>query len=438
MKYTATTTSAAITLSAADLYSAHIARGHAAAMRAVRRAVIRAAVKADPSVMQGVHAAMREAMVTPVQDARARSMEDLLGVMQTAPLPQEARSAASKERAAIMAAFRAAVNAAGRAALAAAVRVAPATLNTDGKPYAPGMIRAALQVARKVLARACEHGGTDTQRTALQELDRVNATAVRYDTALYSWEASAPAVLGALAAVGHDAQDMYAAAMAGIVGGYTFPKGAHKGERLGGVSDNGSSPREHIRAAYLTANASMNAQRSATVRELSTDYVREQGGDLVAIGTAIARIITADERWTLSDVAPEARVAIETIREHLPRALALCRPVQREIAALLARGCSVAQIADKTGRDRRTVQRNIAIMRGTCAAYIREHAPELLPMVKAAGYDAFDTAQTAADSNKHRTEAAQARKKAANAEYCKAYRERKRAAAAAAAQTAAK
>lgn len=396
MKYIATTNNAAVALSAADLYAAHIVRGHAAAMRAVRRAVIRAAVKADPSVMQGIHAAMREAMEA--------------------------------------AQTRAAVKAAGRAALAAAVRVAPATLDTDGKPYAPGMIRAALQVARKVLTRACEHGGTDTQRTALQELDRVNATAVRYDTALHSWEASAPAVVGALAAVGHDAQDMYAAAMAGIVGGYTFPKGAHKGERLGGVSDNGSSPREHIRAAYLTANASMHAQRSATVRELSTDYVREQGGDLVAIGTAIARIITADERWTLSDVAPETRVTIEAIREHLPRALALCRPVQRDIAALLARGCSVAQIADRTGRDRRTVQRNIAIMRGTCADYIREHAPELLPMVKAAGYDAFEAAQTAA-RGQGRTEEGKRRDAANAAERMRKYRERKRAAAAA--QTAA-
>ncbi|MBE5775236.1 MAG: hypothetical protein E7337_15140, partial [Clostridiales bacterium] len=132
MLYNANTARASVTLPAADLYAAALANGgHAAAMRAVRRAAIRAAVKADPAAMRDVHAAMLDTLTAaPADHVRER------------------------------------VNAAGRAALAAAVRVAPATLTPDGLPYAPGMIRAAVMVARKTLVHACEHGGTDTQRAA--------------------------------------------------------------------------------------------------------------------------------------------------------------------------------------------------------------------------------------------------------------------------------
>ena len=363
MYYNANTSRASVTLPALSLYAAHVPSGHAAAMRAVRRAAIRAAVKADPAAMRDVHAAMVETMNADPAHVRA------------------------------------AVNAAGRAALASAVRVAPATVTPDGLSYASGMVRAALQVARKTLSRACEHGGTDTQRIALQDLDRVNAAAVRYDVAGYDWDASTPAVLAVLADVGHDAQDMYAAAMQGIVSGYTFDKGMHKGETLHGTATPDSNPREHVRAAYLTANKAMHAQRAAAAREVWTEYIREEGGDLVAVGVAIARIIKGGECWTETDVPAASRVDVDAIREHLPRALALCRPVQREIAGLLARGYSVDAIARKLERDRRTVQRNIAIMRGTCAEYIRENAPSLLPMFNADKYAAQAVEKEAAKDN---------------------------------------
>lgn len=398
MYYNANTPRASVTLSAADLYAAALAGGHAAAMRAVRRAVIRAAVKADPAAMRDVHAAILDTLTAAPSDHVC-------------------------ER----------VNAAGRAAVAAAVRVAPATLTPDGLPYAPGMIRAALQVARKTLVHACEHGGTDTQRVALQDLDRVNAAAVRYDVAGYDWEASTPAVLAVLADVGHDAQDMYAAAMQGIVSGYTFDKGTHKGETLHGTATPDSTPREHVRAAYLTANKAMHAQRAAAAREVWTEYIREDGGDLIAVGVAIARIIKGGECWTETDVPAASRVDVVAIREHLPRALSLCRPVQREVAGLLARGYSVDAIARKTGRDRRTVCRNIAIMRGTCAEYIREHAPTLLPMFSADKYTAAADERTAAaahdkGADSRRTEAGKAAHKAAhNAAYYREYRARKKA-----------
>ena len=404
MLYNANTARISVTLSAADLYAAHVAEGHPAALRIVRRAAIRAAVKADPACMRDVHAAM---------------LDTLRNVDGEAP-----------------ANVRTAVNAAGRSAVAAAVRIAPSTLDVDGMPYAPGMIRAAIMVARKTLVHACEHGGTDTQRAALQDMDIVHAAAVRYDVAGLTWEAAAPAILAHLATVGHDAQDMYAAAMAGLTGGYTIPKGKNAGTVLRGTSDPAGTPREHIRAAYLTANAAIHKQKAASLRDVSTEFVREQGGDLVAVGTAIARIVKGDERWTLSDVVPAARVDVEALRVHLPHALALCRPVHREIAILLARGYSVAAIAEKTGRDRRTVQRNIAIMRGTCVDYLREHAPAVLPMVDAMTAGEYTAAQTAARDREHsrtansrRTEEGKARAAACKA----AYRERKKAERAAAA-----
>lgn len=322
----------------------------------------------------------------------------------------------------------AAVNA-GNASAPDAVRVYPATFDESGMQYAPGMIRAAVKVARRVMLNAVMNGGTDTQRAALQGLDAVNAAAVRQDAAGVTWEASAAAILATLATVSHDAQDAYAAAMAGIMDGYTVPA---RGDRpvtvYNGANVPGSNPAEHIRAAFLSANRYMHAQRAATVRELSTEYVREQGGDVIAIGTALARIIKGDERWTASDVPAAARVNVESLRAHLPRALALCRPVQREIAALLAQGYSVNAIAAKTGRDRRTVQRNVAIMRGTCTEYLRENAPEVLPMFNA---DKYTAAAVAEDSARKQGRTEEGRKKDSEnaAARMRAYRARKKAAA---------
>ena len=331
--------------------------------------------------------------------------------------------------AAVRDALTAAAIAAGNASGPDAVRVYPATMDEHGKPYAPGMIRAAVKVARRVMLNAVMNGGTDTQRAALQGLDAVNAAAVRQDVAGATWEASAAAILATLATVSHDAQDAYAAAMAGIVDGYTIPaRGDRPTTVYNGTNVPGSNPAEHIRAAFLTANRYMHAQRAATVRELSTEYVREQGGDLVAIGTALGRIVNGDERWTASDVPTAARVDVEALRAHLPRAFALCRPVQREIALLLAQGYSVNAIADKTGRDRRTVQRNIAIMRGTCAEYLRENAPEVLPMFDADKYAAAAAEQDSA-RKQGRTEEGRKKDSANAAARMRAYRARKKAAA---------
>lgn len=329
--------------------------------------------------------------------------------------------------AAVRDALTAAAISAGNASAPDAVRVYPATFDECGKPYAPGMIRAAVKVARRVMLNAVMNGGTDTQRAALQGLDAVNAAAVRQDVAGATWEASAAAILATLATVSHDAQDAYAAAMAGIMDGYTIPARSDRPATVyNGANVPGSNPAEHIRAAFLTANRYMHAQRAATVRELSTEYVREQGGDVIAIGTALARIIKGDERWTASDVPAAARVNVKALRAHLPRALALCRPVQREIALLLAQGYSVDAIAAKTGRERRTIQRNIAVMRGTCAEYLRENAPEVLPMVSAAEFDAFTAAQDSAARAAHNA-AANSRRKGGNAEYYREYRARKKA-----------
>lgn len=365
MYYTATTSRESLTLRCADGYSRRISAGmsHADAMRDIRRQLTRKVIRRDPSDMRPVHDAMRAAMVNAADNANVRAI----------------------------------VNAAGRAALTTVVRIAPA-VTIDGDEYAPGMIRAALQVARKTLVRACEHGGTDTQRNALRDLDIVNAAAVRYDVAGMEWDAAAPAILATLATVGHDAQDMYSEAMTGISGGYVFDRGTHAGYRLQGTTDTHCKPtnaapalamplhRAAIRAAYLTANRAMHKQRAAAIREVWTEYIRQDGGDLIAVGVAIARIIKGGECWTETDIPAVSRVDVEALHEHLPRALALCRPVQKQIAGYLANGYSVNAIAEKMNRDRRTVQRNVAIMRGTCAEYIRENAPSLLPMFNADKY----------------------------------------------------
>lgn len=224
-------------------------------------------------------------------------------------------------------------------------------------------------------------------------------------------DARATAINAAIARAGHDAQDYFSIACAALA------------EHAGLPID------ETYHAAYLAVNAHIRSLRTAAARELSIEYVRDGGGELIEYGQAIAAIINGGDKWTPAASGRLTRQESAYYARALRGALADCTQAQRQIIRLLAAGYSQAQIAARTGRQPATVCRNVAIVREKLSSYIDEKRAALAglridtPAVQAA-------AKSAANSG--RTDAARARDKATQAARARAYRARKAAARAAA------
>ena len=221
--------------------------------------------------------------------------------------------------------------------------------------------------------------------------------------------ARATAINAAIARAGNDAQDYFSAACAALA------------ENAGGPVD------VAYHAAYLAVNAHIRALRTASAREVSTEYIVDGGGDVVEFGAAIAAIINGGDKWTPVASVRLTRQAAAYYGRALRGALATCTPAQQQIARLLAAGYSQAQIAARTGRQPATVCRNVAIIREKLAAYIDEKRAALMglridaPAVQAAANSAATEGRTAAGKAKHDADAAarmrayRARKAAARA-----------------------
>ena len=292
---------------------------------------------------------------------------------------------------------------------AAVVRVYPSTLDSMGNTIAAGLARGALMVARRTAANGIKRtGGNATQCRIEREFAAANVRCRGAETATR--------IMEVVEDYSHDTQEEFAVALAGLTA----------------AAAAGLPIDEQYRAAYLELNRHIHAQRAATERELSTEYVIDGGGNVVAINAAIATVIRGGERYEPA-AATMCRIDGNELAAALRDALALVTPTQRKTVELLARGYSVAAIAHHMKRNERTVKANIAIVRGKLAAYMQENAPDVLPMVNGEGYAAYKAEGKAAaahraDANNHRTDEGKAAKKANNAAYCKEYRERRKAA----------
>lgn len=277
----------------------------------------------------------------------------------------------------------------------ATVRVYPSTAT------AAGIMRGAVMVGRRTAINAIKRQGTPTQHRIEREFAAINARLVGAET---------PERINAVIAdYSADTQDFYSLALMGLQEGRTA----------------GASIGEQYHGAFLTLNKYIHAQRAATEYEISTEFLTDGGGDLVAINTAISAIIRGGEKWTPTDGGEMDAATAARLGAAIADAMRIVTPTQRRIAELLGRGYSQRQIAENMGRELATVNRNIAIMRGKIAEYIREHSPEFVQLIRTA--ETAAAAQGAANGG--RTAAGAERKaaqdKATQAERARRYRERK-------------
>lgn len=233
------------------------------------------------------------------------------------------------------------------------VRVWPYTIDKYGRPDARGIMAGARMVARVVSRRALD-GARGAARTtdmiAPETWHRVKPTAVSLAHGLYLSCCIPTADLPWK----YDAQDVIDAACVGIMDGIA----------------RGESIEEQYKRAYSAANAVLRNERMSIGRRAGrTCYIEDlPTGALVSVDKEINRIARGEGR----DDDNNTVAALASMLEAL-------KPVQRETLALLARGYSYNQIAEKRGCSKQAVSKNVVVARATCALWLQEHAPHAIP-----------------------------------------------------------
>ena len=327
---------------------------------------------------------------------------------------------------------------------AARVRVYPTLTDDNGGMLDVGIMRGALMVARRTALNSVMRGGgkvtADIDGTQAAKAKAAAAAAriaanihggvinrlftmlgeLNSANARCNGATTAARIDGVINEYSQDTREFFAIAAAGLIDG---------------IREHGADIVECYHTAYLTLNRYIASERAATERELSTEYIIDGGGDIVAFNDAIASIIRGGEKWTAADGGGMDKATAARLGDAIAAAAAALNPTQKRITILLGRGYSQAQIASITNRKPSTINANVSIIRECIAAAMRDG--EFASMIDSArtAAAAANTREHAAKANKQRTANGAARKaasdKATQAARAKAYRERKKAAAAA-------
>lgn len=268
-----------------------------------------------------------------------------------------------------------------------------------------GHIDAALNIARRSAMNSIQRtGGTDTQRAILSSLDNLRSCVEYRLTA--GAENVAEYIMARLYEQEHSADALDFINTAALA--------------ISEQQAAGADIAEQYHAAYIAINHLIIKQRAATEHELSTEYITDGNGDIVAINTAIAAIMRGGDKWTATAGGELDEQTAAELGAAIRAAVSLLNPTQRRIIELTGRGYSMRQIAGMTGRAVSTIAQNAAIARATIAEYINSNAPQFAGLIDSAA------TQAAAVKKANRDKGTQAARAAA-------YRARKRAAAQAAA-----
>ena len=322
------------------------------------------------------------------------------------------------------------------------VRVYPSLIGNDGTMSDIGIMRGALLVARRTAANAIKRGGgnvgVDVDGATTAARAKAAATAARTAANTHAGVINRMfAMFGELNAANARCNGATTAArIDAVVNEYSQDTREYfaiaAAALVNGVMEHGADIVECYHGAYLALNKYLSGERAATMHEISTEYIVDGGGDIVAYNTAVASIIRGGDKWTPTDGGTMDAATAARLGNAIAAAAAVVTPTQKRIVELVARGYSLRQIADMTGRNAATVKRNMDIARDKIAAAMA--GGEFVSLIDNARTAA--AAKAAKVSTAIRSESGAARKaasdKATQAARARAYRERKKAARAAA------
>lgn len=275
------------------------------------------------------------------------------------------------------------------------VRAFPRTMNTDGTVNGYAVMRMAISCAKKSAEKTLN---TDTQNRIALDLTSLNHKAGERGAE----ERGDDYLLDLISRTCADAQNLIGAAYDGIMTALTE-----------GQEEDGQA-----HAAFLSINAAVRALRAATEHETSLEYITESGGSVVELNRYISRLFGKGERYFPMDGGTMDAATAAALGDALTAAAAMLTPRQKEIARYIATGHSVRQTAEHLNiKSAGTVDAHLANIRDKYRAYLTEHAPRFLSLIK--------EAETATAAAKRRADRYTAEERAA---YMRDYRARKAAA----------
>lgn len=242
------------------------------------------------------------------------------------------------------------------------IRVYALLTDSNGQINTYALYRAAIQIATVSAQKAMYNGGTDTQRTIYNSLSVCNYKAGLHDENV----AGMDYLIELIARMDHDAQEYVAYAYEGL---------------LQGLSDN-VSIEECYHKAYIYINKYIMTQRSASIREISTEYITDNDGEIVAINAYIARIINGGDRYIPCDSGIMDSEMADRLGAVLNKAFNTLFDSQKRVVKYLACGYSQRATAEKLHFSNvARVNEMLVNIRKKVLEYIQENATEFLPLI---------------------------------------------------------
>ena len=123
--------------------------------------------------------------------------------------------------------------------------------------------------------------------------------------------------------------------------------------------------------------------RTATAKECSTEYIKDNNGDIVSVGNYYGKILKGKAEYIPTETA-EMTDGIET-EKALFQAIKNCglTPRQMQIVLLSIKGYSWRQISEKLKiKSNGTIGKHFQYIREKALAYLMEHNPEIAKKIK--------------------------------------------------------
>lgn len=276
--------------------------------------------------------------------------------------------------------------------------VIPCTVDKNGNADAYGIFKCAVQVATKASKRMLDFAPTDTQRRIANELSVINA---KIGASAEAENFGASYVLTLLSQASADTQDFADIAINSVTDSVS------KKMSLYGQYHN----------AFLAINAENSKLKTRRIKEVSTEYITDNDGQIVALSSQIARILRADEKYTPSASSELSADSVEKIGNAFKAFAPTLTERQKTIFSLTARGYSQRQIQEKLKfKSINAVENHLCKIRVAFIAYAEQNAPDILNLVNIKEVHADNKRRNA---DKHSDEYMK--------EYMRKYRERKKA-----------
>lgn len=273
--------------------------------------------------------------------------------------------------------------------------VIPCTVDKNGNADAYGIFKCAVQVATKASKRMLDFAPTDTQRRIANELSVINA---KIGASKDAETLGASYVLTLLSQASADAQDFADIAINSVMDSVSKKMSLY----------------EQYHNAFLAINAENSKLKTRRIKEVGTEYITDNNGQIIALSSQIARILRADEKYTPSASSELSADSVEKIGNAFKAFAPTLTERQKAIFSLTARGYSQRQIQEKLRyKNVATVADHLIKIRAAFIAYAEHNAPDVLNFVSVKEVHADNKRRKSADKTA--------------AERMKKYRERKKA-----------